>query len=93
MASSGELFFPLSTLAPTDPPFSALVWYDFGLTLTTEVQRVWNREFSCVSAAYICMRYSVLVDRTTLVLEILLQDADNEASPTAPAWLPVYGGH
>ncbi|RPD57832.1 hypothetical protein L226DRAFT_526885 [Lentinus tigrinus ALCF2SS1-7] len=59
---------------------SALLWYDFGLTLTTEIQRVWHREFSFLSAAYICMRYSVLVDRATLILEILLRDADNKAS-------------
>ncbi|TFK85927.1 hypothetical protein K466DRAFT_600743 [Polyporus arcularius HHB13444] len=32
---------------------SALLWYDFGLTLTTEVQRIWHRELSCVSVAYI----------------------------------------
>ncbi|KAI0700991.1 hypothetical protein C8T65DRAFT_657038 [Cerioporus squamosus] len=57
---------------------SALLWYDFGLTFTTEIQRVWHREVSCVSVAYLLMRYSALVDRTALVLEIVLWNAKEE---------------
>ncbi|RPD57830.1 hypothetical protein L227DRAFT_565059 [Lentinus tigrinus ALCF2SS1-6] len=57
---------------------SALLWYDFGLTLTAEIERIWRREFSCVSLAYVCMRFTMLIDRATLVLGFLLWAADNE---------------
>ncbi|RDX48614.1 hypothetical protein OH76DRAFT_1483713 [Lentinus brumalis] len=58
---------------------SALLWYDFGLTLIPEIQRIWHREFSCVSLAYLCMRYSILLGRATLTMQVLLWNIDDVA--------------
>ncbi|KAI0700992.1 hypothetical protein C8T65DRAFT_278807 [Cerioporus squamosus] len=57
---------------------SALLWYDFGLTFTSEVQHIWQREFSWVSLAYVYMRYTMFVDRVTLVLQILLWNVNDQ---------------
>ena len=83
MASSGAPL-PLAC-SPSDTEklttlfdLAALLWYDFALTFNAEVPRIWHRKFSYVSFAYVCMRYSMLFDRVTLVLGILLWSIDNK---------------
>ena len=80
MASSGAPL-PLAC-SPSDSEklttLAALLWYDFALTFNAEVPRIWHRKFSYVSLAYVCMRYSMLFDRVTLVLGILLWNTDNK---------------
>ncbi|KAI0752826.1 hypothetical protein C8Q80DRAFT_1118138 [Daedaleopsis nitida] len=51
---------------------TALLWFDFSLTFTTEVRRIWRRKFSGATLVFLFMRYSALLDRVLFVLEVLL---------------------
>ena len=52
--------------------YAALLWFDFALTFTTEVQRIWRRKFSGATVVYLFMRYSALIERVLFVLEVLV---------------------
>ncbi|KAI0740815.1 hypothetical protein C8Q76DRAFT_608423 [Earliella scabrosa] len=60
---------------------SAVLWFDTGLTLTDEVERVWRRPgLSWVTIAYLAMRYSAVMARVVFVLEFLLSSMDDRCS-------------
>ncbi|KAI0653347.1 hypothetical protein C8Q70DRAFT_1059417 [Cubamyces menziesii] len=48
---------------------SALLWYDFTLTLATEYRRIWQREFSGATLVYFSMRYIAVIERIVLVIK------------------------
>ncbi|OBZ69775.1 hypothetical protein A0H81_10175 [Grifola frondosa] len=58
---------------------SAVLFFDFCLTFTSEVQCVWSRKrFSYTTLIFFLNRYTVLVERVVLLIEILLQTDINE---------------
>ncbi|TBU23594.1 hypothetical protein BD311DRAFT_68396 [Dichomitus squalens] len=56
---------------------SALLWFDFALTFTTEVQRIWRRRFTGATLVYLFTRYTALLDRLFFASEVLLWNSSN----------------
>ena len=54
------------------PSDTALAWFDFTLTFTTEVQRIWRRKFSGATVVYLVARYTLLLDSYFLLTEAFL---------------------
>ena len=78
MASSGMLRAYLPPVAPSKLVDAAVLWFDTGLTLTDEVERMWRRPgLSWVTIAYLAMRYSAVMARVVFVLEFLLFSMDD----------------
>ncbi|KAI0325850.1 hypothetical protein GY45DRAFT_177149 [Cubamyces sp. BRFM 1775] len=57
---------------------SALLWYDFTLTFTTEYCRIWQREFSGATIVYFSMRYIAVVERVFLVFKALMRHSSQK---------------
>ncbi|RDX48635.1 hypothetical protein OH76DRAFT_1556930 [Lentinus brumalis] len=57
---------------------TALLWFDFALTFTTEVRRIWRRRFTGATVVYLFTRYTALVQRIFFVLEVFLWNSTNE---------------
>ncbi|EMD35653.1 hypothetical protein CERSUDRAFT_85618 [Gelatoporia subvermispora B] len=51
---------------------SALLYADWALCFTTEVDRIWRRKFSGATVLYLLNRYAALAERATLVISVLL---------------------
>ena len=49
--------------------YEALLWFDFALTFTTEVQQIWRRRFSGAAIVYLLTRYSALLDSAMVIVE------------------------
>ncbi len=45
-----------------------LFWYDWLLTISDEVQRLWNRPFTGATVIYILIRYTLLVQQAFVLL-------------------------
>ncbi|TBU56306.1 hypothetical protein BD310DRAFT_629608 [Dichomitus squalens] len=56
---------------------SALLWFDFALTFTTEVRRIWRRRFTGATLVYLFTRYTALLDRLFFASEVLLWNSSN----------------
>ncbi|KAI0800205.1 hypothetical protein C8Q74DRAFT_398071 [Fomes fomentarius] len=52
---------------------TALLWFDHGLTLKDEVERVWRRKCTLATLAYLTMRYSVVFARLLFIWEFTLR--------------------
>ncbi|KAI0918344.1 hypothetical protein AcV5_002352 [Taiwanofungus camphoratus] len=52
---------------------AALLFFDFCITFTTEVQRIWSRRFSGATIIFLIVRYAALAERITLVTSVLLR--------------------
>lgn len=61
-------------------PVTALLWFDFALTLPDEYRRIWKRKFSGATVIYLLMRYVAVIERIFLVLEILVWNSSNRVS-------------
>ena len=59
------------------PSSSALLWFDFALTFTTEVRCIWRRKFSGVTVIYLFTRYTALIDRVLFATEVLLWNSSD----------------
>ncbi|RPD57834.1 hypothetical protein L226DRAFT_540198 [Lentinus tigrinus ALCF2SS1-7] len=57
---------------------TALLWFDFALTFTTEVRRIWRRRFTGATVVYLFTRYAALIERVFFVLEVLLWNSTDE---------------
>ncbi|RDX48618.1 hypothetical protein OH76DRAFT_1483717 [Lentinus brumalis] len=57
---------------------TALLWFDFALTFTTEVRRIWRRKFTGATVVYLFTRYIALIERIFFVLEVLLWNSTDE---------------
>ncbi|OCH86713.1 hypothetical protein OBBRIDRAFT_796932 [Obba rivulosa] len=51
---------------------SALLYADWALCFTAEVERIWRRRFSGATVVYLLNRYVALAERLTLVTSVLL---------------------
>ncbi|KAI8971010.1 hypothetical protein BD414DRAFT_501370 [Trametes punicea] len=51
---------------------SALLWFDFALTLPTEYRRIWKRKFTGATLVYLFTRYVAVIERIFFVLEVLV---------------------
>ncbi|KAH9889273.1 hypothetical protein C8Q73DRAFT_654019 [Cubamyces lactineus] len=51
---------------------SALLWFDFALTLPTEYRRIWKRRFTGATIVYLLTRYIAVIERIFFVLEVLV---------------------
>ncbi|KAI0774927.1 hypothetical protein BD413DRAFT_611911 [Trametes elegans] len=51
---------------------SALLWFDFVLTLPTEYRRIWQRKYTGATLVYLLMRYIAVIERIFFVAEVLL---------------------
>ncbi len=40
---------------------TALLWFDFFLTFTTEVERIWRRKFTGATLCFLVLRYASLL--------------------------------
>ena len=79
IASSGELRrAPLVSALHLATYSAALLWFDFALTFTTEVKRIWRRRFSGATVVYLLTRYIAVVERVFFVLEVLLWKSTDE---------------
>ncbi|KAI0700995.1 hypothetical protein C8T65DRAFT_559598, partial [Cerioporus squamosus] len=58
---------------------TALLWFDFALTFTTEVRRIWRRRFTGATVVYLFTRYTALIERIFFVLEVLLWNSTDES--------------
>ncbi|KAI0800202.1 hypothetical protein C8Q74DRAFT_1235040 [Fomes fomentarius] len=58
---------------------TALLWFDFALTFTTEVRRIWGRKFSGATLVFLFMRYTALLDRVFFLLQVLLWNTSDTA--------------
>ena len=58
--------------------FAALLWFDFALTFSTEVRRIWARKFSGATLVYLLTRYTAIIDRILFVTEVLLWSSSDE---------------
>ena len=79
IASSGKLWrtpFVFALYLSSCPV--AVLWFDFALTFTTEVRRIWRREFSGATLVFLLMRYIAVVERVFFVLEVLLWKSTDE---------------
>ncbi|TFK90250.1 hypothetical protein K466DRAFT_597097 [Polyporus arcularius HHB13444] len=57
---------------------TALLWFDFALTFTTEVRRIWRRRFTGATVVYLFTRYTALIERIFFVLEVFLWNSTDE---------------
>ncbi|KAI0800208.1 hypothetical protein C8Q74DRAFT_398161 [Fomes fomentarius] len=55
---------------------ATLMWFDFVLTLPAEIQGIWRRKISGASLAYIGIRYTLLLERIVILLEVLWASSD-----------------
>ncbi|KAL1945435.1 hypothetical protein VTO73DRAFT_2286 [Trametes versicolor] len=51
---------------------SALLWFDFVLTLPDEYRRIWTRKLTGATVIYLLMRYVAVIERIFFVLELTL---------------------
>ncbi|KAI0752823.1 hypothetical protein C8Q80DRAFT_1267308 [Daedaleopsis nitida] len=49
---------------------AVLLFYDFILTFVSEIQRVWRRKFSGAVVIFLLIRYTTLLNRIVLILEL-----------------------
>ena len=47
------------------------MWFDYFLTLPSEVRGIWQRRLSGVTLTYIGIRYTLLVDRIVILLKVM----------------------
>ena len=79
IASSGKLRrTPLAIALDISPYPAAVLWFDFALTFTTEVRRIWRRKFTGATLVYLLMRYIAVIERIFFVLEVLLWKSTDE---------------
>ncbi|KAI0710721.1 hypothetical protein C8Q76DRAFT_798256 [Earliella scabrosa] len=57
---------------------TTLLWFDFGLTFTTEVRRIWRRKFSGATLVYLLMRYTAFIERVFYTLEVLIWNSSDQ---------------
>ena len=62
----------------------ALLWFDFALTFTTEVRRIWRRKITGATIVYLFTRYAAVVERVFFLLEILLWNSTDEVGWSLP---------
>ncbi|EIW54180.1 uncharacterized protein TRAVEDRAFT_92176, partial [Trametes versicolor FP-101664 SS1] len=53
-------------------PLTALLWFDFVLTLPDEYRRIWRRKFTGATVIYLLIRYVAVIERIFFVLEVLV---------------------
>ncbi|KAH8082846.1 hypothetical protein BXZ70DRAFT_1012254 [Cristinia sonorae] len=67
---------------------SALLFFDFSITFTREVKRIWHRRVTGATVVFILTRYSVLAERivllTTLFIHTLSDDRYSTSAPCVP---------
>ncbi|KAI0653343.1 hypothetical protein C8Q70DRAFT_1036878 [Cubamyces menziesii] len=51
---------------------SALLWFDFTLTLTTEYERIWRRKLTGATIVYLGVRHVGVIERIFFVLEVFV---------------------
>ena len=56
--------------------YPALLWYDFALTLPTELRCVWKNKISGASISYLLIRYTLVVERIVVILKFLWSSSD-----------------
>ncbi|KAI0653342.1 hypothetical protein C8Q70DRAFT_927948 [Cubamyces menziesii] len=62
---------------------SALLWFDFALTLPTEYRRIWKRRFTGATIVYLFTRYIAVIERIFFVLEVLVWNSSDKANSAA----------
>ncbi|KAI0351958.1 hypothetical protein OH77DRAFT_1498209 [Trametes cingulata] len=67
---------------------SALLWFDFALTLPEEYKRIWRRKFTGATVVYLLTRYIAVIERIFFVLEVLVWNSSDQ--PYSP--FPSCGG-
>ena len=70
--------FTYGSVSPHSP--LALLWYDFLLTFPAEVRCIWKRKPTVASVAYLCIRYTLVIERVVSLLEILGNTTDDVQS-------------
>ena len=70
--------FMYGSISPRSP--LALLWYDFLLTFPAEVRCIWKRKPTVASVAYLCIRYTLVIERVVSLLEILGNNTDEVRS-------------
>ncbi|KAL1937856.1 hypothetical protein VTO73DRAFT_12749 [Trametes versicolor] len=66
---------------------SALLWFDYVLTFSSEYRRIWRRRFTGATLIFLLMRYAALIERVYFVLEILVWNASNREYDIVHAYL------
>ena len=59
----------------------ALLFYDYLLTLSTELKVIWGREFSGVTVLFFLVRYSALISKPLLFIRHILAFYYEEVGP------------
>ncbi|KAI0740980.1 hypothetical protein C8Q76DRAFT_609614, partial [Earliella scabrosa] len=57
---------------------TALLFFDFVLTFTTEVERVWRSKVTGATLVYYLLRYSALIERLCECAETFVLDMNDE---------------
>ncbi|KAI0365082.1 hypothetical protein BV20DRAFT_955068 [Pilatotrama ljubarskyi] len=57
---------------------SALLWFDFALTLPAEYRRIWRRKFTGATVVYLLTRYIAVIERIFFVLEVLVWNSSDQ---------------
>ncbi|TBU37624.1 hypothetical protein BD309DRAFT_1062320 [Dichomitus squalens] len=55
-----------------------LLFFDYMLTFTTEVERIWRRKLTGATIMYLLLRYTIMIDRIWFMTEILLWNSNNK---------------
>ena len=75
VASSGKFYF-FTEVKLLNRKATALLWYDFLLTLKSEVRCIWQQNFGRGTVIYFCVRYILFVERVVIILEVLWSKSD-----------------
>ncbi|KAH9937973.1 hypothetical protein B0H21DRAFT_878616 [Amylocystis lapponica] len=71
-AYSGIVVANYSIMAST-----ALLFFDWAITFTREVQQIWRMKFSGVTVVFLLLRYVALAERITLLTSVILPTVSN----------------
>ena len=63
---------------------TALLWFDFALTFTAEVEQIWMRKFTGATIVYLLMRYSALIHRVFFMLEVFVWNSSDRVGDSSP---------
>ncbi len=76
VASAYELFISQCVVITANLCGLALLWFDYALTFTVEVERTWKHEFTGATVAYLVLRYASLFRHIWVVIHPLWIPSD-----------------
>ncbi|KAI0327894.1 hypothetical protein GY45DRAFT_1372762 [Cubamyces sp. BRFM 1775] len=74
---------------------SALLWFDFVLTLTTEYQHIWKRKLTGATLVYFGVRHVAVIERIFFVPELFVWNSSDKITAEAIVifltWVKTFG--